>query len=114
MTGSKVLVALFLSASVLVALVTAMEMRQSHKMQLRDHGAYAAPLDHRAENVLSSDGNRATCASKPMVTPNPNGTFTVQKEPPNGNCKDTKGKSGLVIPPQVVVPFFIRTSKKKQ
>jgi hypothetical protein len=49
----------------------------------------------------------------PMVTPNPDGTFTVQKEPPNGNSKDAKAKEGLVIPPQVVVPF-VRLPEKKQ
>jgi hypothetical protein len=27
------------------------------------------------------------------------GTFTVQKEPANGNSKDAKAKDGLVIPP---------------
>jgi hypothetical protein len=48
----------------------------------------------------------ANSASKPMVTPNPDGTFTVQKEPRNGNSNDAKGKSGLVIPPQVVTPIF--------
>jgi hypothetical protein len=44
-------------------------------------------------------------ASKPMVVQNPDGTFTVQKEPPNGNSKDAKVNEGLVIPPQVVVPI---------
>jgi hypothetical protein len=51
-------------------------------------------------------------ASKPMVTPNPDGTFTVQKEPPNGKSKDAKAKKGLVIPPQVVTPIFSTPEKK--
>jgi hypothetical protein len=37
----------------------------------------------------------------PMIVDNPDGTFTVQKP-----AKDTKGKPGLVIPPQVVVPLI--------
>jgi hypothetical protein len=44
-------------------------------------------------------------ASKLMITPNPNGTFTVQKTPPNWNSKDAKANNGLVIPAQVVTPI---------
>jgi molybdate transport system substrate-binding protein len=51
-------------------------------------------------------------AEKPMITKNPDGTFTVQKEPPNGNTKDANGKEGLVIPPQVVTPIFSSPEKK--
>ncbi len=58
------------------------------------------------------DGASTTSASKPMVTPNPDGTFTVQKEPPNGNSKDAKAKNGLGIPPQVVTPIFSIPEKK--
>ena len=41
----------------------------------------------------------------PMIVQNPDGTFTVQKEPAKP-AKDTKAKKGLVIPPQVVVPII--------
>jgi hypothetical protein len=37
----------------------------------------------------------------PMIVHNPDGTFTVQKP-----AKDAKAKKGLVIPPQVIVPFI--------
>ena len=114
MTSSKALVALLLSASVLVASAALVfEMRQSRKLQLRDQGAFPAPIDNRADNVLKGDSNPAKCAGSPMITPNADGTFTVQKEPPNGNCKDAKGKSGLVIPRQVVVPFFRVPERKR-
>lgn len=47
----------------------------------------------------------------PMITHNPDGTFTVQKVPPKAS-KDHN--QGLVIPPQVVVPFIrLPTAKKK-
>ena len=46
----------------------------------------------------------ANSASKPMIIHNADGTFTIQKEPANGNSKDAKGKEGLVITPQVIVP----------
>jgi hypothetical protein len=51
-----------------------------------------------------SDDASASSVSKPMITQNPDGTFTTQKEPPDGNSKDARAKEGLVIPPQVVVP----------
>ncbi len=47
-----------------------------------------------------------------MVTQNPDGTFTVQKESRNGNSKDAEAKAGLVIPPQVVVPLIPIPDKK--
>jgi hypothetical protein len=43
----------------------------------------------------------------PMVTPNPDGTFTVRKEPANGV---PRGR-GLVIPAQVVVPIIPPASR---
>ena len=51
-----------------------------------------------------SDSARTNSASKPMIIHNADGTFTIQKEPANGNSKDAKGKEGLVITPQVIVP----------
>jgi hypothetical protein len=47
-------------------------------------------------------------AAKPMIVHNPNGSFTIQKPA----SKDTKAKSGLVIPPQVVTPLFSTPDKK--
>ena len=41
----------------------------------------------------------------PMITHNPDGTFTIQKEPPKG-AQNVNAQKGLVIPPQVVVPLF--------
>jgi hypothetical protein len=116
MSDLKILVTSFLAAATLAAGATqAIEMHLFGKMQLRDQDAYAVPLDQSAENVLNGDdkGQVTNSASKPMVTQNPDGTFTVQKEPPNGNSKDAKGTKGLVIPPQVVVPMF-RTPEEKQ
>jgi hypothetical protein len=60
-----------------------------------------------------SDDASTSSVSKPMIIRNPDGTFTIQKEPPNGNSKDTKVEEGLVIPPQVVVPL-VRTPERKQ
>jgi hypothetical protein len=55
-------------------------------------------------------GASSKSVRKPMIVDNPDGTFTIQKEPP----KDAKGDyKGLVIPPQVVVPF-VRLPEKKQ
>jgi hypothetical protein len=65
-----------------------------------------------ALSVLAAGAAQADSASKHMVTHNPDGTFTVQKEPRKGNSKDTKVKTGLVIPPQVVTPIFSTPDKK--
>jgi hypothetical protein len=48
-----------------------------------------------------------------MVTQNPDGTITVQKEPSKGAAKkDVKVKTGLVIPAQVVVSTIPTPEKK--
>ena len=51
-------------------------------------------------------------ADKPMVIQNPDGTFTVQKEPAKSDAGNAKAKKGLVIPPQVVVPIVLIPRKK--
>jgi len=48
----------------------------------------------------------------PMIVHNPDGTFTVQKEPAK-SANDTKAKKGLVIPPQVVVPIIPVPERRK-
>jgi hypothetical protein len=70
-----------------------------------------------ASAVVAADGSQPSksatsqaatsiSANKPMITKNPDGTFTIHKEPRNGNSKDAKVKEGFVIPPQVVVPII--------
>ncbi len=49
----------------------------------------------------------------PMVTHNPDGTFTVRKEPSKGAAKDGKFEKGLVIPAQVVVPIILTPEKPR-
>ena len=51
-------------------------------------------------------------ASKPFIIQNPDGTFTIQKEPPDGTSNESKAKNGLVIPPQVVAPLIPAVGKK--
>jgi hypothetical protein len=55
-------------------------------------------------------GAASKAASEPMIIPNRDGTFTIQKEPPDGNSKVT---NGLVILPQVVVPIVPPIEKKR-
>jgi len=54
----------------------------------------------------ATDAAATGSASKPMVTQNPNGTITVQKDPSNASAN---GKKGLVVPPQVVAPMPQKT-----
>ena len=58
-------------------------------------------------------GDAASTSKSPMVIPNPDGTFTVQKAPPKEAAKDPNAKKGLVIPPQVVVPIIPAREKRK-
>jgi hypothetical protein len=46
-----------------------------------------------------------------MVTQNPDGTFTVRKEPPKGDANGFPRGRGLVIPAQVVVPIIPRAPR---
>ena len=45
----------------------------------------------------------------PLAVQNPDGTLTFQRVPPKG---DDKAKKGLVIRPQVVVPFIPLPKKR--
>ena len=59
----------------------------------------APPAPKPVENDAASSKHPS------MVTQNPDGTFTIQKEPSKkGDAENDKGRKGLVIPPQVVVP----------
>lgn len=65
--------------------------------------------DPPAVKPAVTDTAPTNSAAKPlMVTQNPDGTFTVRKEP----SKDGKFEKGLVIPAQVVVPMIPKASKK--
>jgi hypothetical protein len=70
----------------------------------------AAHVEHKSAVPYRASTHSA---SKLMITPNPNGTFTVQKTPPNWNSNDAKANNGLVIPAQVVTPIA-RIAQKKQ
>jgi hypothetical protein len=54
----------------------------------------------------------APASNPPMVTENPDGTITLRKEPSKADAKDVRGKKGLVIPAQVIVPFIPKSSGK--
>ena len=57
-------------------------------------------------------GGAASTGKPPMIIPNPDGTFTVQKAPPKEAARDPKAEKGLVIPPQVVVPIIPAREKR--
>jgi hypothetical protein len=58
-------------------------------------------------------GEAASPSAPLMVIHNPDGTFTIQKVPSKEQAKDAKAKTGLVIPPQVVVPIIPAREKRK-
>jgi hypothetical protein len=68
---------------------------------------------HVAHRSAVPDRASTNPASKLMITPNPDGTFTIQKTPPNWNPKDAKVNNGLVTPAQVVTPFAPIAQRKQ-
>jgi hypothetical protein len=58
-----------------------------------------------AAAMASAQNSPKPVKATPMIVHNPDGTFTVQKEPAEP-AKDAKAKKRLVIPPQVVVPII--------
>jgi hypothetical protein len=96
MSGSKVRAVTFVSATLLLARAVAVM------------AADDPPPPQSAGPVAPSSG----AAGQPsMITKNPDGTFTVQKVPPTGSKDNNKG---LVIPPQVVVPFILLPEKTQK
>ena len=67
------------------------------------------PLTSAAQDTAATN----TAGKSPMITKNPDGTFTIRKEPAKGQAKDPKVKKGLVIPAQVVVPIFLVPEKRQ-
>ena len=63
-------------------------------------GAETLPLKPAMANGAPADAK----GKRPLIIRNPDGTMTVQKVPPPENTEDA-AQNGLVIPPQVVVPF---------
>lgn len=59
-----------------------------------------------AAAMASAQNSPKPVKPPPMIVPNPDGTFTIQKPAQAGNAK-----RGLVIPPQAVVPIFIPAQK---
>ncbi len=67
-------------------------------------GNAADPAGQNAERQPTAEvPERAAVPPEPLVVRNPDGTFTIRKDPA-GN-KDSQTKKGLVIPPQVVIPI---------
>lgn len=73
--------------------------------------ACSAPTQPPPESAAHA-GTSNKSARNPFIIHNADGTFTIQKKPPNGPFKDSKAGSGLVIPPQVVVPLVPATGRK--
>jgi hypothetical protein len=40
----------------------------------------------------------------PLITENPDGTMTIQRQRRDGG-KDAESEKGVIIPPQIIVPF---------
>ena len=62
--------------------------------------------DRNTPQPPMTDTPSSNSAGKPpLIVRNPDGTFTIQKQPPKEDAKGAANK-GLVIEPQVIVPEF--------
>jgi hypothetical protein len=62
--------------------------------------------------MASAQNTPTPVKQPPMIVHNPDGTFTIKKEPAT-LTNDTKSQKGLVIPAQVVVPIIPAPEKRK-
>jgi len=85
--------------------------KDSHARPLEVEDAMALTLQKNGIELPDSFFTVATRFQPPMITKNPDGTFTVQKIRPKGS-KDSN--RGLVIPPQIVVPFILPPTVEKK
>jgi hypothetical protein len=54
-------------------------------------------------------GSDTVSTNKPLIIiKNPDGTFSVQKDGRQVEANNAKGKTGLIIPAQVVVPIVVK------
>ena len=67
--------------------------------------ARSVPDDPPSPKSAVPGGASTHPAGKLMITQNPDGTFTIQKDPPSRKSTDPEVAQGLVIPAQVVVPM---------
>lgn len=65
--------------------------------------AFAAETQRTPKPAAANTAPSDATDRPPLIIHNPDGTMTVQKQPPAGKSEDAKQK-GLVFPPQVVVP----------
>ena len=64
----------------------------------------AAPPVPNKEAQAREATSSGSVTGSPMIIRNPDGTFTIRKQPPKGTTEADQ-QQGLTIPPQVVVPF---------
>jgi hypothetical protein len=68
--------------------------------------ASIGPSGQEATKLGATDTtNTSSKPEPPLITRNPDGTLTVQKQPPQGATQGEDQKQGLRIPPQVIAPM---------
>jgi hypothetical protein len=73
--------------------------------------AQAADNPPAPQPPLPDTVSSKSASKPPFIVQNPDGTFTVQKQPPKETTKGAP-QNGLVITPQVVVPEIPLTATK--
>jgi hypothetical protein len=77
------------------------------------HGAIVGSETSKTTTPGATDTTHgSSVAAPPLIVRNPDGTLTVQKEPPKGTTEGDGERKGLRIPPQVVVPMYPTPNNK--
>ena len=107
--AAKPITGVVLSVALMTPAMTGAVPLSAHKSASTKPTTAAAPSPPKS---AAPAGAPNKSAANLVIIHNADGTFTIQKVPPNGTSKDSKGSSGLVIPSQVVTPLIADTEKK--
>lgn len=105
----KAIAGVILSLALLTPIVTAAVLLTVYKNAGRN--PTTTPTRPSPKSAAPAGGLNESAGNLKIIR-NADGTFTIQTEPPSGGSKDSKGGSGLMIPPQVVTPLIPATGKK--
>lgn len=106
----KAIAGVILSLALLTPIVTAVVLLTVYKEA--SSKPTTTPTRPSPKSAAPAVGPNKSAGNLEIIC-NADGTFTIQKQPPgSGGSKDSKGGSGLMIPPQVVTPLIPATGKK--
>ena len=87
-------------------MVQAMRLKDFNSQPDKDQSTYVAMGADNPPTTKAVVGDAASTNKPPMVIQNPDGTLTVQKEPPKERAKDTEAKRDWSYPLRLLFPQY--------